>query len=224
MVQTKAEFETEKVLEKKRVILDAASKAFRDKGFHQTGMRDVAASAGMTVGNLYYYFRNKEDLLSFCQQETLGRLDELVARSTRGEDPAADRLGRLIVGHVRCLNEGIPGTLAHLEIPDEGGKDLRARRDRYEAALRGLVKDGVRNGSFLPCDEKVAALAILGAVNWTVRWFRPEGRDSAADIGRAFAAQLVRGLMKPEALATIQPELWSAPDEPAASSREVSHD
>ncbi|MCB9834265.1 MAG: TetR/AcrR family transcriptional regulator [Planctomycetes bacterium] len=221
MVQTKAEAETLRVLEKKRSILDAASKTFREKGFHKTGMRDVAARVGMTVGNLYYYFRNKEDLLAFCQEETLGRLDTLVRRLDAESLPAADRLGRLIVGHVRCLNEGIPGTLAHLEIPGDGGADLRARRDRYEASLRRILREGVAEGSFVPCDEKVAAMAILGSVNWTVRWFRPDGPASADEIGRAFAGQLVRGLLKPELAAGIRPESWSAPIGPGPESTEV---
>ena len=95
MVQTTADNDNERVLERKRHILDAASKSFREKGFHATGMRDVAARAGMTVGNLYYYFENKEELLSFCQDETLGRLDDLVGEIAGVASQRGWQLGEL---------------------------------------------------------------------------------------------------------------------------------
>ncbi|HEX6901001.1 MAG TPA: hypothetical protein VF789_14855 [Thermoanaerobaculia bacterium] len=41
----------------------------------------------------------------------------------------------------------------------------------------------------------VPALALLGAVNWTVKWFRPDGGKSAREIGRECAELLVRGLL-----------------------------
>ena len=45
---------------------------------------------------------------------------------------------------------------------------------------------------------KVAALALLGSVNWTVKWFRPGGGKSAREIGREIAGLMIQGLMAPE--------------------------
>lgn len=199
MVQIKADASAEKVIEKKRAILAAAAEEFREKGFHATGMRQIAARLGMTVGNLYYYFRNKDDLLAFCQDDTLTRLLELGRWVETASKDAAARLFLLIAGHVVCLNEGVPGSLAHLEVPARKDGALRAvlkKRDRYEQELRRVIEDGVREGIFETDDPKTAVLAILGAVNWTVRWFRPEGRSSAREVGESFARQIVRGLMK----------------------------
>lgn len=44
-------------------IIEAAAKAFASTGFHQTNMRQIADSAGFSVGNLYRYFSNKEELI-----------------------------------------------------------------------------------------------------------------------------------------------------------------
>jgi len=79
-------------------------------------MREIAAALGMTAGNLYYYFPSKQDLLAYCQEETLGQLLDL-ARG--GERPAADArpaAARPDRGHVTVLNEATPGSLAHLEV------------------------------------------------------------------------------------------------------------
>lgn len=191
----------DKVLEKKREILDAASRVFRRRGLQATGMRDIAAELGMAVGNLYYYFKDKEELLAFVQEDALAGLLEIAAR-VRATDLRADaRLFRLIEEHVVRLNEGTPGSLAHLEVEALGEtlrREVQERRDEYERAFRDTLQEGIAAGVFRPVDPKVSALAILGAVNWTVKWFRPDGRKSAREIGREQAELLVRGVMAAE--------------------------
>jgi AcrR family transcriptional regulator len=205
MVQTpkpiRAQESGAKVLERKRAILEAAARVFLRKGVHATGMRDIAAELGMAVGSLYYYFEDKEHLLAFVQEDALAGLLELAER-VRGQNLTADaRLYLLIVGHVVRLNDtaqGTPGSLAHLEVEmlgDERRPALLASRDRYEQHLRELIEEGIVGGLFRPGDPKVAALTILGAINWTVRWFRPEGGKSAQEIGEEAAELLVRGLL-----------------------------
>lgn len=185
-------------VEKKREILEAASRVFRRRGLHATGMRDIAAEAGMRVGNLYYYFQNKGELLAFCQLETLAGLLALANWVERQKLAAGDKLYFLVMGHVVSLNESTPGSLAHLEIEaleDPWRGEILARRGEYEDVFRGVIREGIEAGAFRPCDERVAVRAILGAVNWTVKWFRPEGTMSARKIGALFAEQMVRGLL-----------------------------
>lgn len=198
----------DKILEKKREILDAASRVFRRRGLQAAGMRDIAAELGMAVGNLYYYFKDKEELLAFVQEDALAGLLEIAAR-VRGTGLRADaRLFQMIEEHVVRLNEGTPGSLAHLEVEALGEtwrREVQERRDEYERAFRDTIQEGIAAGVFRPVDPKVSALAILGAVNWTVKWFRPDGRKSAREIGREQAELLVRGLMA-EGVALERPE------------------
>jgi len=97
MVQTAREgAATPRVRERKREILRAASRLFRSQGLHSTGMRDIAAAAGMAVGNLYYYFRDKQELLAFCQEDALDGLLALAAEVRALPEPADRKLHRLI--------------------------------------------------------------------------------------------------------------------------------
>lgn len=201
MVQASAADSSLRVREKKQQILAAASRVFRDKGLQATGMRDIAAELGMAVGNLYYYFQDKEALLAFIQADTLDGLFELAEEIRRRDLAPAEHLYHLIVGHVVLLNEKIPGSLAHFEVEAFSGprrEELQERRDAYERVFREILAAGQASGTFRAADPKIAALAILGAVNWTVKWFRPEGGKSAAEIGRECAELLVRGLLAPE--------------------------
>lgn len=187
-----------RTLMRKRQILEAASRLFRRKGVHGAGMREIAAELGMTQGNLYHYFRSKQDLLAFCQEEGLAGLLELARRLTGAALSPAGRLYLLVVGHVELLNEGTPGSLAHLEVEGLEGhhrEGILARRSEYESAVRRFIEAGSRAGLFRPADPRLAARAILGSVNWTVKWFRPEGGKSARQIGVELAELLVRGLL-----------------------------
>ena len=198
MVQTSADPHVQqKALEKKREILQAASRVFRRRGLQATGMRDIAAELDMAVGNLYYYFKDKEALLAFVQEDTL---EALLALATRVRDQklrANGRLFMLIEEHVVLLNEEIPGSLAHLEVEalsEPWRRRVQDRRDAYERAFREIIEEGMATGVFRPTDPKVSAMAILGAINWTVKWFRPDGGKTARQIGRECAELLVRGL------------------------------
>lgn len=190
-----------KVIARKREILRAAARVFRAKGVTGARMKDIADELGAAVGNLYYYFRDKADLLAFCQEEGLAGLLEWTARVAALEAGPAERLALLIEGHVVQVNEATPGALAHLEVEStspERRASLSSGRTRYEDALRSVIEEGRRQGVFRPeVDPKLATLAILGAVNWTVRWFDAGGGKSARAIGREFAEVLVRGLLVP---------------------------
>ena len=68
------------------------------------------------------------------------------------------------------------------------------KRDRYEFALRRLIEDGVRTGDLVNMDPAIVARGMLGALNWTVTWFRPEGTHTAATIADVLSRFLLRGI------------------------------
>ena len=205
MVQFSAErkppsTDSDKSEARKYEILMAASRVFRRQGLHASGMRDIATEMGMHVSNLYYYFENKQALLAYCQEETLDRLLRLAHQTGRLDRRVDGQLHWLIRGHVRTLNAEIPASLAHLEVEALGPEKRRLvsrRRRRYERTYRSLIRRGIVEGVFRPTDPKVTVLAILGAVNWTVKWFRERGTSSLEEIGSEFADLMVRGLLAP---------------------------
>ena len=106
----------------------------------------------------------------------------------------------MVCGHVLCLNEGTPGSLSHLEVEaleERWRQGIQERRDAYEAVYRRILRSGMEQTVFRRVEPKTAALAMLGAVNWTVKWFRPDGGRSVREVGREFAEQMVRGVLAP---------------------------
>ena len=189
-----------RALHRRLAILKAAGRAFRRHGFAQTGMRDIAHEAKLSSGNLYYYFRGKDELLAFCQDHALDRLLAEVNAARAGESSAPARLKRLICSQVHCMLDDLAGAAAHLEVdalPPRIRSRVLRKRQRYERALRRIIQEGVRERELETADPALAARAILGAVNWSARWFNPEGKLTPAEIGNRFAELLVRGISPP---------------------------
>src|SRR5687767_8490126 len=121
-------------------ILRAAAKLFRERGFADTGMRDIAAAADLSAANLYHYFDGKHDLLFYCQDRALDRMIAATVTARRESKSAVDRLQIVCTTHVQTLLDDIEGATAHLQI-DSLPPALRDRivkkRDRYERAQIG---------------------------------------------------------------------------------------
>jgi AcrR family transcriptional regulator len=183
-------------------IVRAAGNQFRLRGFAETGMRDIAAAADLSPANLYNYFRGKHEILFFCQDVSLDRLLGALEQARRSRSGAAGKLHLVIVSHVRCVLDEVEGAAAHLltnALPPQMQRSLVVKRDRYEEGVRQLIANGIRSGEFGPCDPALATRAVLGALNWSVRWFNPTGPLTATEIAEGFADYLVRGLLaKPE--------------------------
>src|SRR3954463_3102395 len=84
-------------------ILRAAARVFHDRGFAAAGMRDIATAADLSPGNLYHYFRGKDELLFFCQDRAADRLLAALAAAPPDRRPLPARVRDLAIAHVLCL-------------------------------------------------------------------------------------------------------------------------
>jgi len=178
-------------------ILKNAASAFRRVGYHGASVEEIAAALDMKKGNLYYYFRNKEEILFACHQHSLDQLLALLHEIEHGNYTADDKLRRLIVGAVHLILDELHGTALFLDLEPLSPSHLKAviaRRDRFDQGVRRVLNEGVEQGRFQPADAKLLSFALLGAINWIPRWYNPQGPATSHEIADRFADYLLAGI------------------------------
>jgi TetR/AcrR family transcriptional regulator, cholesterol catabolism regulator len=194
-----AHVETKRKAKRAR-ILESAVRSFAAKGFYGTSMDDIAEELLLTRGSLYYYFRDKEEILALCHETALEAMLDVTERVRASALPPDQALRRIIVEHARVMVDKFHGTALALQFD---ALDARRRaavvgvRDAYEHSLRDVIAEGVEQRVFRSVDPKLAAFAILGAMNWMARWYRAGGGASADEIGEEFAGIFLEGLRAP---------------------------
>ncbi|MFG2448521.1 TetR/AcrR family transcriptional regulator [Streptomyces sp. NPDC048512] len=116
---------------KRRLLTAAAARVLHEQGVERTTIADIARAAGVPAGNVYYYFKTKDELVEAALAEHAGHLKELTDELDRLPDPR-ERLKGLVGAWVSrrdtAARYGCPtGTLAaELDKRDDGGLDLAA--------------------------------------------------------------------------------------------------
>jgi AcrR family transcriptional regulator len=192
-------------------ILKSAAAAFRRRGYHGASVDEIASALEMTKGNLYYYFRNKEDILYACHEYSLDILLQLMREVLDEPMPADRKLRKLILAFVHLILDELQGTALTLD-PEALSPPLLAKviakRDEFDRGMRTIIQQGMDEGLFVKGDPKMMEFAIMGAVNWISKWFDPAGPMSSNQIGDAFADYLVgqargRGVRESGELVTL---------------------
>lgn len=160
-------------------------------------MRDIAEGADLSVANLYHHFAGKDEILYVCQDRSLDLMLAAIADAKRVPGGPPARLRHVLRAHAEAVLDDVEGAVAHLAT-DALSPPLRrrivAKRDRYEHALRALVAECVPRGHAADGDVAVVTRAMLGALNWTVTWFRQDGERPASAVAETIARYLIRGL------------------------------
>jgi AcrR family transcriptional regulator len=176
------------------LILDAAARLFRARGFEGTSVRDIVRGVDMLPGSLYYHFATKEDLLAAVYAEGVRRISARV-RTAIGQlaDPW-ERLEAACVAHLESIlqDDDYAQVVIRVRPGDAAvaGPRLVALRDDYEALFTRLIQElRLPRGT----DRRTLRLMLIGALNWSQTWYRP-GRDSPKTIARRFVALLQQPL------------------------------
>ena len=177
-------------------MLKAAAYCFNQKGYSGTSLKDVADILGLTDAALYYYVRNKEELVYQCYLRAADVGRDAMNRAIEDAQSGYDQVHLYIRYHIESML-GDPGPVAILsEIPslkpehrDEVLELSRSHSSRFEA----LLEAGIEDGSIVPCDVRMTGNSIMGSINWIPKWFHGDA-DVAAKILKEFPKILSCGL------------------------------
>ncbi len=183
---------------RQEVILRSVASVLRNSASSSLTTQDVADQLGMTKGNLYYYFKDKQDILYRCHMRGMETsLRALETAVSTGRSPS-ECLSLLLKGHIRgILEDGFGLLQTDLESfrPEQRRGYIR-KRDEFERGFRQIIEDGIGAGEFDCVDVKLTGFAILGGINWIPKWYRAAGRLNPETIAEEMANFFLRGLQR----------------------------
>ena len=193
-------------------VLDAAAKIFRNRGYAGTTMRAIADEAELKAGSIYYHYASKDELIAAVLDTAMTSVTENVQEALAALPEDASGRARIEVAaraHLAAIIENGDYTLATRRVAGQVPEAIRLRntqqRDAYAAIWQELISEAHRKGEFrTTASLSLIRLFILGALNWTVEWYKPGGRTTD-DVARDFASFVLDGLSGPDRLAEELP-------------------
>jgi len=187
--------ETRFQLQKAR-MLKAAAECFNQKGYSGTSLRNVADVLGLTDAALYYYVRNKEELVYLCyvRAADLGReaLDKAIAESENGMDVML----RYFRYHIEMM-VGDRGPIAIMsEIPSlepAHREEVLELSRQHSLNFEAVLEAGIQDGSIAKCNVRMTGNAIMGSINWIPKWYHGDPAQARVLVAE-FPEILARGL------------------------------
>ena len=178
---------------KRMVVLRTAARIFSRRGFHQTTLSDIADDLHIAKPTLYHYFRSKDEILLEIQQAAIGQmLDANIDSKLSGRQQLQaffHRYVEMIVddfGTCLIMTGVLPLLPQNRSLVRKGSKSI-------EVILRAMLARGIEDKSIKPCDPRIVAKFMFGALNWIPYWYRSDGGELDVE---ALADQAIQFVMR----------------------------
>ena len=157
---------------KRAEIVRVATEIINRKSYALATMSDIAAALDLRDASLYYYFPSKQALAYACHVGSLERFERLLGEADRGGDSGHDKVKRFIRGLLADAEQHGPqlyfGDYSYLEEAERNAVDEWLIR--LEHGFEQFLKEGVADGSVVPCDTRLVVQLILGMLIWLSKW------------------------------------------------------
>jgi AcrR family transcriptional regulator len=184
---------------KREAILQTAAQLFLEKSYGRTALNDVAERLNITKPALYHYFHNKEEILLECYRWGTGLIEDGLNTIAGHCGTGLEKVEAFIYAYADVMTVNFGRCVMRLDEGDLSSKalaEVRTYKRKIDRRLRSFIQEGIEDGSIIPCDPKLAAFAIAGAVNWICMWYEPAGALSGEEIASHFARTLTQGLAR----------------------------
>ncbi len=209
---------------RKNELMEAGTKLFSAKGYHNTKVSDIVQEAGVAQGTFYLYFNSKADLFSALLNEFIALITEAV--SAISVDMDAINTPVQFAARIRMAVERIlivyrdNAALARIVIREGSSLDV-ASAERWQQALDQLAKigtivmeQGIERGFVAPQNSKIVPYCVLGMYERVAyRWLVEDQSTDVSELAEAltrFEMLGISGKAPPEMEAAITGEFrWS---------------
>ena len=177
-------------------LIRASARLFRQHGFDGTTVRDIAAEAGMRSGSPFYHFKSKQEILAAVMEEGLTAGLAKTAPIIDSEVPPRDKFRALLRAHLETvLGEGqdfIPVLLYNWRcLSPELQRRIIGLKDQYDQRWQQVLRL-LKQAGLIDDDSRVVRLLLLGAINFSVQWYKPGKGLSIAQLAQQIEALFLK--------------------------------
>lgn len=173
----------------RRKILDIAIGLMSEKGYHGTSLQMIADGVGITKSSIFHHFKNKEEILVAILEDAFPKaLYSLMMVVNDKELTGVEKLKEFIELQMKVVAER--GEILRIYLSE--GKFLGAQHARlhgegrrhYTKLVKQIVEQVQEEGDsrFKGMDSTIVANTLLGLCNWSIRWYRKNGKLTLDEI------------------------------------------
>jgi len=183
---------------KRTALLNEALKMINDRGATAVSLDDLAANLDISKGTVYYYFKNKDELLFECYSASFDVWEEALDIADAQGQSGREKIELYVRNY---LNEGLGALRAIIYLRGISAlngayrDDIESRRQRLRDRVRGFVLEGNRDGSLRTVDDKIAVTVIGASITWLLRAYRPTGSLSRERYLEEAVSIITRGIV-----------------------------
>lgn len=191
---------------KRAELISIAATLFKENGFKNTTLADIAERAGLDRATVYYYVGSKQELfqnsIEGSLDDNLSAAEALLPDKTLGP---REKIKRLMTVLMQSYDRYYPQMYVYIQEQmhqvgnddSKWAKDIQRKTRRFEGIVRELVDQGVKAGVIrADIDARIAVKGLFGMLNWTHRWYRPNSADSAEAVAEMFAKIFFEGMKR----------------------------
>jgi AcrR family transcriptional regulator len=177
-------------------IVRAASRLFAEKGYAGTTIRDIAKAVDMQSGSPFYHFKTKHDMLLAVVLEGMDTITRAVGAAAAQPGTPREVFQAMLLAHLEQLlaedGRHFAATLLHEShhLEPAALAELIEQKDAYEGLWQKALRELKRAGE-IDDDSRVTRLLLMGALNWTVQWYRPNGGRTVKQIAKQISGLLL---------------------------------
>ena len=186
--------------QKRMSILRVAARAFNTQGYYKTTLASLAKELNVTKPTLYYYVKNKDDILDGILAIAIEQFRELIKSSAELDASGLQKLRHFVLNFGELVTDdfGICLILMRINAPEDKFREpYHALSREVYVGLQAIIQTGIEDGSIGAVEPKYTASALVATLNETAYWYLVEGRESPKDAAGKFLQVFESGLTRP---------------------------
>lgn len=184
------------------LIVQKAGELFGQEGYHSVTVEQISKSLGISKPSIYYHYGSKEEIYFEFHRIAHMRALKGIKNIVEKDDPPEIKLRAAIENHIDLLSFEVSPGMADLHwqfsLPKKYSAPIKKLRKQYDALLRRIISDGIKEGVFADIDIKVAAFTIVGAINFLPQWYSSRGPLPQDKIKKIMVSYLLKGILRRE--------------------------